>query len=422
MISTSMAFLTRVISHISRKGADLQTVRTPVTIFVSLIGTAIMGAAIMQWRSSSDRSAFDVTYEMLACGGFAVLMSGLTLASPRRERQAGAWILIGTAALAVVLASELYNKRPNARAFFKDEKAQPKRDMAVELPPVGSLLEETKVTRPAKGFLGVELQPSIAALFHGAPFHTNRWGMRDKDYEMKPPPGTCRIALLGASPELGSAVPDDQVWETILEDHLNRENDRKKVAQYEILNFAVGGYTPLQKLAALETKAFSFDPDIVFYVAHPADEGTVTTRLAQFVTRGTENPYDYLRQVIRQAGIEGETNVAAASRALRPYNNDIMSWIFRRIVELCRQRSIVPVYIFMPTAGASTGRVLDHFKLAKEAGFLIVDLSDLYRNRDKASLRTSDSDLHPNAAGHRLIADRLYKELRSNPALLQKLK
>jgi hypothetical protein len=99
-----------------------------------------------------------------------------------------------------------------------------------------------------------------------------------------------------------------------------------------------------------------------------------------------------------------------------------MSWIFRRIVELCRQRSIVPVYIFMPTAGASTGRVLDHFKLAKEAGFLIVDLSDLYRNRDKASLRTSDSDLHPNAAGHRLIADRLYKELRSNPALLQKLK
>src|SRR5207247_2663518 len=138
---------------------------------------------------------------------------------------------------------ELYNKRPNDKALAKDEKAQPNKDMPVELPPEDSALEEAKVVRPTYDFLFNELQPSIAVLFHGAPFHTNRWGMRGKDYEMKPPPGTCRIALIGTSPELGSAVSDDQVWATVLEDHLNRENDRKKVAQYEILKFSVGGYS-----------------------------------------------------------------------------------------------------------------------------------------------------------------------------------
>jgi len=174
---------------------------------------------------------------------------------------------------------------------------------------------------------------------------------------------------------------------------------------------------------AFETKALSFDPDIVFYTAHPIDQVSLLGKLAQFVTRGTENPYDYLRQVIHEAGIEGETNITMAKRALRPYGNDLMSWTYRRIVELCRERSIVPVYIFLPNVILKhAGPLADHRQLAEEAGFLIVDLSDLYENKDTASLRTSEADEHPNAIAHKLIADRLYKELKSNPALLQKLK
>jgi hypothetical protein len=141
------------------------------------------------------------------------------------------------------------------------------------------------------------------------------------------------------------------------------------------------------------------------------------------VTDGTENPYDYLKQVIQQAGIKGETNVTAAKRALRPYGDDIMSWMYRRIVELCRQRSIVPVFIFVPNVvDKHAGPMPEHRHLAEEAGFLIVDLSDLYDNIDKASLSMSESDTHPNVTAHKLIADRLYKELKSNPVLLQKLK
>jgi lysophospholipase L1-like esterase len=75
-----------------------------------------------------------------------------------------------------------------------------------------------------------------------------------------------------------------------------------------------------------------------------------------------------------------------------------------------------------PVTDVRSGDISDHLRMAKEAGFLIVNPSDLYENKDVASLRISDWDLHPNAAGHRLIADRLYKELKSNPALLQKLK
>jgi hypothetical protein len=295
--------------------------------------------------------------------------------------------------------------------------------MPAELPEDDMALEEEKPGRPTGDFLLREFRPSLAIVVKGKAFNTNRWGMRDKDYELKPPPGTCRIALMGASPEVGSGIAYEEVWQTILEDHLNRENDQKKIAQYEILNFSVGGYTPLQRLRALETKAFSFNPDIVFYTAHPVDQGRSLYHLAKMLTRGTEIPYDYLKQVVHEAGIEGETNITKAYRALRPYGKDVMSWIYRRIVELCRQRGIVPVYVFLPEpTDVGAKEIPTHLQLAKEAGFLMVDLSDLYEDKDKPSMWVSETDRHPNAVAHKLIADRLYKELQSNPALLQKSK
>ncbi len=73
----------------------------------------------MQWLSDAGRIAFDATYVMLSCGGFALLVSGLMLVSPGRARQAGEWILIGTAALAVVLASDLVDKLDNGTVGVK---------------------------------------------------------------------------------------------------------------------------------------------------------------------------------------------------------------------------------------------------------------------------------------------------------------
>ena len=40
---------------------------------------------------------------------------------------------------------------------------------------------------------------------HGA-IETNRWGMRDQDYEADPPPGTVRGVLLGYSTVFGWGV------------------------------------------------------------------------------------------------------------------------------------------------------------------------------------------------------------------------
>jgi hypothetical protein len=55
---------------------------------------------------------------------------------------------------------------------------------------------------------------------------------------------------------------------------------------------------------------------------------------------------------------------------------------------------------------------------AIESGFEVVSLAGVFADRDKRALQVGKGDFHPNAAGHRLIADRLYAELRRRPELL----
>jgi hypothetical protein len=54
-----------------------------------------------------------------------------------------------------------------------------------------------------------------------------------------------------------------------------------------------------------------------------------------------------------------------------------------------------------------------HLKqVAEESGFIVLDLSDAYDNQDLESLVVAYWDKHPNAKGHSLIAEDLYRKLR----------
>ncbi|MDA1315335.1 MAG: hypothetical protein O2968_18545, partial [Acidobacteria bacterium] len=97
----------------------------------------------------------------------------------------------------------------------------------------------TKLISPTDDFLRVELKPSDSEVYKGALLTTNRWGMRDKDYSKTKPPGVYRIALMGASRTLGGGVEDDQTFEALLEDSLNRDRRSEADYRYQILNFGV---------------------------------------------------------------------------------------------------------------------------------------------------------------------------------------
>ncbi len=283
------------------------------------------------------------------------------------------------------------------------------------------LLQDTDLAYTTGEFLTVELTPSTRREFHGAIFSTNRWGMRDQDYELTPPPNSYRIALLGPSYVMGSGVGDGETFETLVEARLNEEHTTGEVEKYEILNFGVAGYSVLQHLALLEEKVLSFSPDAVLVIGHPTEVDTVVRNLAGAATRGTTIPYDYLNEVLAEAGVTPDMNQAEAERLLRPYATEINEWAYGEIRRIAEEHGMLALWAFMPTPEALSFENIEYLtNTAKNAGFVTFDLSRAYGERDLDSLAVAPWDKHPNAVGHRLLAEALYQALLTSDVVIDR--
>jgi hypothetical protein len=102
-----------------------------------------------------------------------------------------------------------------------------------------------------------------------------------------------------------------------------------------------------------------------------------------------------------------------------PFKQDLLRWSLTRIVEVSRQRDIAPVWVLVTTPGVQIPQAeIDALvEIAVEAGFIVLDLGDVYGDTPEIQLRLAPWDDHPNARAHRLIADRFYSVLSEDGAL-----
>ena len=134
--------------------------------------------------------------------------------------------------------------------------------------------------------------------------------------------------------------------------------------------------------------------------------------LADRISIGADLPYPELTELAHRAGVEEEITKAEAERRLQPYRTEILSWTYRHIVEVSRAHGILPIWIFMPTLEdpLREAEITHLAELARESGFIVIDLSHAYDNQDLDSLVVAYWDKHPNAKGHMLIAEDLYRK------------
>ena len=261
-------------------------------------------------------------------------------------------------------------------------------------------------------FAQTELVPSFVSQTPYGTLSVNRWGMRDQDHELIPPANTYRIALLGASSVMGWGVGDGETFEALVESRLNRERATAADTNYEMLNFAVPGYQPPQQLAALD-KALTFSPNAVIYVATGRELSRAMSYLVEVVHKKIEIPYEPLRDIVRKAGLDPSMDEATSLRRLEPFSIEILSSTYRRIVEQAQAHGAVAVFVFLPQVREGTWQeeTPETLRIAESAGFATIDMSDVYKGQDIATIRLAEWDDHPNRRGHELIASRLYDEL-----------
>jgi hypothetical protein len=276
-------------------------------------------------------------------------------------------------------------------------------------------LEDTDAQQPTNDHRINELVPSKHTIINEKRVTTNRWGMRDKDYELQKAPGTYRVAIIGSSHVMGWGVHDERMFEPLLEERLNRELAQKPWDKYEILNFGMNGYDPVAQITTVDKKVAPFKPDAVWMVSHANDGFWIMNRFARAVRKKTPPPYELMQKIQKEADLDEHTPDLHAQRKLTPYLKDILRWSYQEIADRSREMGAQPVWIFMPGVlerGELTEQAKELVQMAKNAGFVTMILpTSIYKNETADKLGVAPWDAHPNAYGHELLAEGIYERL-----------
>jgi hypothetical protein len=271
-------------------------------------------------------------------------------------------------------------------------------------------------------FLQFELKPRVHRTLFGQPFVTNAFGMHDDPVTKEKPEGTFRIAVLGASMDMGWGVKYQDTYVNRLQKWLGAPAARRKSPgprRYEVLNFAVAAYSPLQRLDTLQHKVLEFRPDLVIYSATTLDIRLMEIHLCDMLRKGVDPRYDFLREAVAQAGIvASDLRVDAdgrmlhknrLKRKLKPYYWGLYDQTLGRIAAECRSADVPLVMVIIPRVGkedapAVRAEPVARLKaLASHHALTVLDLSDTFDPFDPAMLEIAAWDDHPNVVGHQQL-------------------
>jgi hypothetical protein len=285
-------------------------------------------------------------------------------------------------------------------------------------------------------FLLFELKPEIRRTFFHRPFETNAYGMHDDAATPEKPEGTFRIAVLGASMDMGWGVRYQDTYINRLEDWLNadaRAPSPSRPRRYEVLNFAVAAYSPLQRLETLRRKVLAFHPDLVIYSATTLDIRLMEIHLCEMLRRRIDPTYDFVREAIGRAGLaaadvrvgrDGKLiHIKRVKHKLSPSYWGLYDRTLGAIASECRSAGVPVAMVIIPRVGSEDAPELRAEPVARlkamaaHHAITAFDLSDAFDRDDPATLEIAACDDHPNAAGHERLFEALSRAIAADPTL-----
>lgn len=274
----------------------------------------------------------------------------------------------------------------------------------------------------AEDFLHFELIPEIDSVLFGQPFVTNSHGMHGPAATVAKSPKVFRIALLGASMDMGWGVKYQDAYAHRLQEWLNAHAEKQGFAsnrKFEVLNFAVAAYSPLQRLESFRRKAREFKPDLVIFSSTMLDSRLAEIHLCDVFRIKADIPYDFLAEALDRAGVtEADRRVDsrgelpgkdAVKRKMEPMYWELYDRTVATLAGDCRAAGVPMMMLIIPRVGKDadpSARAESVGRLEAIAGrhaLPIYDLTDTFDGIDPAELEIAAWDDHPNAEGHKRL-------------------
>lgn len=270
-----------------------------------------------------------------------------------------------------------------------------------------------------------ELKPNVLTCYRGARHQTNLDGQRARSFEpfARPKPaGVFRVLLLGDSYAYAQSVDYEASFGAELERRLGARTASAKV---EVINTGVPGYNTAQEATYLAARGMAYQPDCIVILFVTNDLGL------PYLMLEPRNPLSLRRSYVLEtlaplwARFAGEIPVIppgmtqAAARESNFVAEDELERIpgqyrymvgvegyrraLRAIAETAKGIPVIDVADYADVLGL---RPADRVALAKFQEELGIHHAFVPIFRDK-SLWIAEDDMHPNAKGHALLAERV---------------
>lgn len=280
--------------------------------------------------------------------------------------------------------------------------------------------------------LAYELAPLVDQTLPDMHVVTNSFGMRDREPLDATTPGLVRVLALGDSVTFAYRVEEPDGFASVLE-RLLAASTLATDRVFDVLDVGVSGYSTRNELAALEGKWLALEPRVVILGYCMNDPEIVA---AQPLQRAFVAPAWWQHSHLLRLGAQKLQNRRVRElgggnywRYLHAPGTD--SWqsvleSFARLNELSRTQHFSVVLtifpMFSPTPWDEYPLRSVHAQVAAagtEQGFVVLDLLPRFEREEPKSLLLDDKDSHPNAYGHRIIAEELLRLFENTPELLQ---
>jgi lysophospholipase L1-like esterase len=268
--------------------------------------------------------------------------------------------------------------------------------------------------------------PHAHAFVFGTDVRFNAHGMRDLERVEAKPPGARRVLVLGDSNVAGMGVAEGEMLSRQLEPLLNA----RAGPRVEVLAGAVAGWNTVAERNWLRSVGLAFAPDLIVLVYAGNDNDVDLpwsprppasavyrawqwladhSRLVELATY-TYRQYHPLGLDAAEVRALGDLKRAQDRRRVEAHHfePDDPGWLasrdaLRDIARLARDRGIGVVVVSLSFGGGDSDAVIARLgEFSRETGVPVLDTRPWFAGRPLESLL--NAYLHPNAAGHAILA------------------